>query len=193
MIAPLEGVGPDDFRVRELLDRVRQEGVTGSDPGPQPLSGGETTTTYLAQELRPLGLKVTRIAYGLPMGGEIKYADQQTLKGVLEPPGGDVGSSQWSVVRENCDCIMKKDILKSQGADSLSQREDRRVLPAASHQKIGDFRVGSCVQISELTVISMCWWNLNRGMSPGLAFFSMQDQLSEHSGPQGGSEYFRNV
>jgi recombination protein RecR len=80
LIAPLEGVGPDDIRLRELLDRVRQEGITEVILGLNPSLEGETTTTYLAQELRPLGVKVTRIAYGLPMGGEIKYADQQTLR-----------------------------------------------------------------------------------------------------------------
>jgi recombination protein RecR len=80
VIAPLEGVGPDDIRLRELLDRVRQDGVTEVILGLNPSLEGETTTTYVAQELRPLGIKVTRIAYGLPMGGEIKYADQQTLR-----------------------------------------------------------------------------------------------------------------
>lgn len=80
LISPLEGVGPDDIRIMELLDRVMKEDVKEVILGLNPSLEGETTTTYLAQELRPLGIKVTRIAYGLPMGGEIKYADQQTLK-----------------------------------------------------------------------------------------------------------------
>jgi recombination protein RecR len=80
LISPLEGVGPDDIRIRELQDRIRQEGVKEVILGLNPSLEGETTTTYLAQELRPLGIKVTRIAYGLPMGGEIKYADHQTLR-----------------------------------------------------------------------------------------------------------------
>jgi recombination protein RecR len=80
LIAPLEGMGPDDIRIRELLARVRQEEVREVILGLNPSLEGETTTTYLAQELKPLGVKVTRIAYGLPMGGEIKYADQQTLR-----------------------------------------------------------------------------------------------------------------
>ena len=80
LISPLEGVGPDDIRSMELLDRVMKEEVKEVILGLNPSLEGETTTTYLAQELRPLGIKVTRIAYGLPMGGEIKYADQQTLK-----------------------------------------------------------------------------------------------------------------
>ncbi|MGA9755562.1 MAG: recombination mediator RecR [Desulfobaccales bacterium] len=80
LISPLEGVGPDDIRIRELVDRITQEGVKEVILGLNPSLEGETTTTYLAQELRPLGITVTRIAYGLPMGGEIKYADQQTLR-----------------------------------------------------------------------------------------------------------------
>ena len=80
LISPLEGVGPDDIRSMELLDRVMKEGAKEVILGLNPSLEGETTTTYLAQELRPLGIKVTRIAYGLPMGGEIKYADQQTLR-----------------------------------------------------------------------------------------------------------------
>jgi recombination protein RecR len=80
LISPLEGVCPDDIRIMELLDRVMREEVKEVILGLNPSLEGETTTTYLAQELRPLGIKVTRIAYGLPMGGEIKYADQQTLR-----------------------------------------------------------------------------------------------------------------
>jgi len=80
LITPLEGVGPDDLRVRELLERVKAEGVQEVILALNPSLEGETTTAYLAMELKPLGIKVTRIAYGLPMGGEIKYADQQTLK-----------------------------------------------------------------------------------------------------------------
>ena len=80
LITPLEGVGPDDLRVRELLARVKAEGAQEVILALNPSLEGETTTAYLAMELKPLGLKVTRIAYGLPMGGEIKYADQQTLK-----------------------------------------------------------------------------------------------------------------
>jgi recombination protein RecR len=80
LISPLEGVGPDDLRVRELVARIKAEGVQEVILALNPSLEGETTTSYLAMELKPLGLKVTRIAYGLPMGGEIKYADQQTLK-----------------------------------------------------------------------------------------------------------------
>jgi recombination protein RecR len=80
VISPLEGVGPDDLRLAELLARVRQDGVTEVILALNPSLEGETTTTYLAQELKTLGVKGSRISYGLPMGGDIKYADQQTLK-----------------------------------------------------------------------------------------------------------------
>ncbi len=80
LITPLEGVAPDDLRIRELLARIQAEAVQEVILALNPSLEGETTTAYLAMELKPLGVKVTRIAYGLPMGGEIKYADRQTLK-----------------------------------------------------------------------------------------------------------------
>lgn len=80
VLSPMEGVGPDDLRVRKLLERVKAEAVTEVILALNPSLEGEVTTTYLGQELKPLGVKVTRIAYGLPMGGDIKYADQQTLR-----------------------------------------------------------------------------------------------------------------
>ena len=83
LLSPLEGVGPEDIRVRELLERVRTEGITEVILALNPSLEGEATTTYLSQELRPLGAKVSRIAYGLPMGGDIKYADRDTLREAL--------------------------------------------------------------------------------------------------------------
>ena len=83
VLSPVEGVGPDDLRVRELLARVQADGVQEVILAINPSLEGEVTTTYLGQELKPLGVKVSRIAYGLPMGGDIKYADQQTLKEAL--------------------------------------------------------------------------------------------------------------
>jgi recombination protein RecR len=80
LISPLEGVGPDDLRLRELLARLETEEVAEVILALNPSLEGEATTTYLSQELKPLRVKVTRIAYGLPMGGDIKYADQQTLR-----------------------------------------------------------------------------------------------------------------
>jgi recombination protein RecR len=83
LLSPIEGVGPDDLRLRELLDRVKTDRVQEVILALNPSLEGEVTTTYLAQELKPLVVKVSRIAYGLPMGGDIKYADHQTLKEAL--------------------------------------------------------------------------------------------------------------
>ena len=83
VLSPLEGVGPDDLHIKELLERVTAEGITEVILALNPSLEGETTTTYLSQELKPLGVKVSRIAYGLPMGGDIKYADRDTLREAL--------------------------------------------------------------------------------------------------------------
>ena len=83
VLSPLEGVGPDDLHIEELLARVTAEGITEVILALNPSLEGETTTTYLSQELKPLGVKVSRIAYGLPMGGDIKYADRDTLREAL--------------------------------------------------------------------------------------------------------------
>jgi recombination protein RecR len=83
VLSPLEGVGPDDLRIRELLERLKPEGITEVILALNPSLEGEATTTYLSQELKPLGVKVSRIAYGLPMGGDIKYADRDTLREAL--------------------------------------------------------------------------------------------------------------
>jgi recombination protein RecR len=83
LISPLEGVRPEDLRLRELEERIRTEGVQEVILALNPTLEGEVTTTYLSEQLKPLGVKVTRIAYGLPMGGDIKYADRQTLKEAL--------------------------------------------------------------------------------------------------------------
>lgn len=83
LLSPLEGVGPDDLRVKELKQRVVAEEVKEVILALNPTLEGEATVTFLAQELKPFGVRVSRIAYGLPMGGDIKYADQQTLKEAL--------------------------------------------------------------------------------------------------------------
>ena len=83
LISPLEGVRPEDLRIRELEERIKAEGIQEVILALNPTMEGEVTTTYLSEQLKPLGVKVTRIAYGLPMGGDIKYADQQTLKEAL--------------------------------------------------------------------------------------------------------------
>jgi recombination protein RecR len=81
---PIEGVGPDQLRVRELLGRLDAEGVKEIILCTNPNLEGEATAMYLARQLKPLGLKVTRLASGLPVGGDLEYADELTLGRALE-------------------------------------------------------------------------------------------------------------
>ena len=81
---PLEGVGPDQLRIRELLARLEQDEVREVILCTNPNLEGDTTAMYLARLLKPLGLKVTRIASGLPVGGDLEYADELTLGRALE-------------------------------------------------------------------------------------------------------------
>jgi len=83
-ISPLEGVGPDDIKTKELMGRLRQEGIKEVILATNPTVEGETTALYLTDLIKPLGIKVTRIAYGIPMGGEIEYSDGMTLSKALE-------------------------------------------------------------------------------------------------------------
>lgn len=81
---PIEGVGPEQLRVRELLGRLEAEGVVEVILCTNPNLEGETTARYLARELKPCGVKVTRLASGLPVGGDLEYADELTLGRALE-------------------------------------------------------------------------------------------------------------
>ena len=83
-ISPIEGVGPDDLRVRELMTRLASAEVTEVILATDPNLEGEATATYLARLLRPLGLRVTRLASGLPVGGDLEYADEVTLGRAFE-------------------------------------------------------------------------------------------------------------
>lgn len=84
LLSPLDGVGPDAIELGPLLERIREEGVREVIVA-TPLSvEGEATALYLAQELRPAGVRCTRIASGLPHGGELEYTDQVTLTRALE-------------------------------------------------------------------------------------------------------------
>ena len=78
-ISPIDGVGPDDLRIRELLQRLSDGTVTEVIIATDPNLEGEATATYLARMLIPLGLTVTRLASGLPVGGDLEYADEVTL------------------------------------------------------------------------------------------------------------------
>ena len=81
---PIEGVGPDQLRVKELLARLEDEGLTEVILCTNPNLEGEATAMYLARLLKPLDLSVTRIASGLPVGGDLEYADELTLGRALE-------------------------------------------------------------------------------------------------------------
>jgi recombination protein RecR len=83
-ISPIEGIGPEQLRVKELLARVDAEGIKEVILCTNPNLEGEATAMYLARLLKPLGLSVTRIASGLPVGGDLEYADELTLGRALE-------------------------------------------------------------------------------------------------------------
>ncbi|HOB08632.1 MAG: recombination mediator RecR [Limnochordia bacterium] len=82
-IAPLEGIGPGDLRIKELLERLQtgiHEVILATDPNVE----GEATAMYLARLIKPLGIKVTRIAHGMPVGGDLEYVDEITLTKAIE-------------------------------------------------------------------------------------------------------------
>ncbi len=83
-ISPIDGVGPDQLRVRELMTRLADGAVTEVILATDPNLEGEATATYLTRMLRPLGLRVTRLASGLPVGGDLEYADEITLGRAFE-------------------------------------------------------------------------------------------------------------
>ncbi len=83
-LSPLDGIGPEDIRVRELLHRLDGETVDEVILATNPSVEGEATAIYLAKLLKPLGPRVTRIARGLPVGGDLEYADEVTLSKALE-------------------------------------------------------------------------------------------------------------
>ncbi len=78
-ISPIAGIGPDQHRMRELVARIDNEGVKEVIAATNPTVEGDTTALYLARLLKPLGVKVTRLASGLPVGGDLDYADELTL------------------------------------------------------------------------------------------------------------------
>jgi recombination protein RecR len=82
-LSPLQGIGPDDLKIKSLLDRIGN-GVTEVILATNPTVEGEATAIYLARLLKPLGVRVTRIATGVPVGGDLEYADQVTLHKAIE-------------------------------------------------------------------------------------------------------------
>jgi recombination protein RecR len=83
-MSPLEGIGPEQLKVKELFARIEPEGITEVILCTNPNTEGEVTAMYLARMLQPFGVRVTRIASGLPVGGDLEYADELTLGRALE-------------------------------------------------------------------------------------------------------------
>ena len=83
-LSPLEGVGPGDIRIKELSGRLADETVKEVIMATNPNVEGEATAMYIAKLLKPMGIKVTRIAHGLPVGGDLEYADEVTLSKAME-------------------------------------------------------------------------------------------------------------
>ncbi|GIK10167.1 MAG: recombination protein RecR [Anaerolineaceae bacterium] len=84
VLNPIEGIGPDDIKIRPLIERVARGGVREVIIATNPSMEGDTTAMYLQQQLRASGVHVTRLARGLPMGGDLEYADQHTLLRALQ-------------------------------------------------------------------------------------------------------------
>jgi len=83
VISPMDGVGPNDIRVKELLARINEGGVNEVIMATNPDVEGEATAMYIAKLLKPLGVNVTRLAHGIPIGGELEYTDEVTLSRAL--------------------------------------------------------------------------------------------------------------
>jgi len=82
-ISPMDGIGPDEIKIRSLIPRLEngvEEVIIATDPNAE----GDATAMYLAKLIKPLGVKVTRIAHGVPVGGDLEYADEVTLSKALE-------------------------------------------------------------------------------------------------------------
>ncbi|NLN82086.1 MAG: recombination protein RecR [Clostridiales bacterium] len=83
-ISPMDGVGPEQLRIKQLLNRIADEDITEIIMATNPTVEGEATAMYISKLLAPFGVKVTRLAYGIPVGGDLEYADEVTLRRSLE-------------------------------------------------------------------------------------------------------------
>ena len=84
VLSPMNHVGPDDLQIKSLLDRVAKGGVSEVIMATNPDTEGEATALYIARLLKPFGVRVTRLAYGIPVGGHLEFADDATLMRALE-------------------------------------------------------------------------------------------------------------
>ena len=83
-LSPIDGVTPDKLKINELIERVKKDGITEAIIATNPNTKGETTAGYISQLLKPSGIRITRLAYGLPIGGDIEFADEVTLSKAIE-------------------------------------------------------------------------------------------------------------
>lgn len=83
-ISPMNGIGPEDIKIKELLDRIRDNDIKEIIIATNPRVEGEATSIYLSKLIKPLGVKVTRIAHGIPVGGDLEYTDEVTLMKAME-------------------------------------------------------------------------------------------------------------
>lgn len=83
-ISPMEGIGPEDIKIKELLARIREGDIKEVILATNPNIEGEATAMYISKLLKPLGIKTTRIAHGIPVGGDLEYADEVTLAKAFE-------------------------------------------------------------------------------------------------------------
>jgi recombination protein RecR len=83
-LSPMEGINPDDLRIKELFERINSQEITEVLIATNPNSQGQATAIYLSKKIKPMGIRVTQLAYGLPIGGDIEYADEVTLGKALE-------------------------------------------------------------------------------------------------------------
>jgi recombination protein RecR len=84
VISPMEGIGPEDIRIKELLTRIRDGNIREVILATNPDVEGEATAMYISKLLKPIGIKTTRIAHGIPVGGDLEYIDEVTLSKALE-------------------------------------------------------------------------------------------------------------
>ena len=84
LISPLDGVGPDQLKIKELMSRLSDGTVTEIIMATNPTVEGEATASYISRLVKPMGVKVTRLAYGIPVGGDLEYADEFTLARAIE-------------------------------------------------------------------------------------------------------------
>ena len=84
LLSPMENIGPQDLKINELLKRIQPEGITEVIMATNPTVEGESTAMYISKLLKPLGVKVTRLAFGLPVGGSLEYADKETLNEAIK-------------------------------------------------------------------------------------------------------------